>query len=87
MATLFHPILSDAIQFQSTQSCQPNPLFPQPTKTTSLSLSRVLPDGTLGLIDYGMVGKLGLQERLLVAQVVVALAEGNANEVARLCEC
>jgi hypothetical protein len=38
-------------------------------------------DGTLGLIDYGMVGRLSLEERLQVAQVVVALAENDAEKV------
>ena len=42
---------------------------------------RVLPDGSLGLIDYGMVGRLTLKERLYVARVIVALAAGNTNEV------
>mmetsp|Transcript_12542 Transcript_12542/g.25527 ORF Transcript_12542/g.25527 Transcript_12542/m.25527 type:complete len:739 (-) Transcript_12542:113-2329(-) len=44
----------------------------------------VLPDGTLGLIDYGMVGRMSLADRLTVAKVVVALSEGNVEEVARL---
>ena len=44
----------------------------------------VLPDGRLGLIDYGMVGRLPLGDRLQVAKVVVALAENNAEEVARV---
>lgn len=44
----------------------------------------VLPDGRLGLIDYGMVGRLPLGDRLQVAKVVVALAEKNVEEVARL---
>jgi hypothetical protein len=38
-------------------------------------------DGTLGLIDYGMVGRLSLEDRLQVAQVVVALAENDAEKV------
>jgi aarF domain-containing kinase len=41
-------------------------------------------DGTLGLIDYGMVGRLSLEDRLQVAQVVVALAERDVAGVARL---
>lgn len=44
----------------------------------------LLPDGRLGLIDYGMVGRLGLQERLNIARVIVALADGHPDEVARL---
>jgi hypothetical protein len=44
----------------------------------------VLPDGRLGLIDYGMVGRLPLADRLQVAKVVVALADGDADLVARL---
>mmetsp|Transcript_21715 Transcript_21715/g.61585 ORF Transcript_21715/g.61585 Transcript_21715/m.61585 type:complete len:560 (+) Transcript_21715:83-1762(+) len=43
----------------------------------------LLPDGRLGLIDYGMVGRLSLQERRLVARVIVALARGDSAEVAR----
>jgi hypothetical protein len=41
----------------------------------------VLPDGTLGLIDYGMVGRLTLTDRLQLAQVVVALAEHDVAKV------
>ena len=37
----------------------------------------VLADGRLGLIDYGMVGRLGPTERVAIARVVVALAEGG----------
>jgi len=44
----------------------------------------LLPDGRLGLIDYGMVGRLSLRERLLVARVVVAIAAGDKDEVVRL---
>ena len=41
-------------------------------------------DGTLGLIDYGMVGRLTLMDRLQVAQVVVALAEKDVAKVHEL---
>ena len=41
----------------------------------------VLPDGRLGLIDYGMVGKLTEQERKTVAQVVLALSCEDKEEV------
>jgi predicted unusual protein kinase regulating ubiquinone biosynthesis (AarF/ABC1/UbiB family) len=44
----------------------------------------LLPDGSLGLIDYGIVGRLTLEERLKVAQVIVALANDNLEEV---CVC
>lgn len=37
----------------------------------------VLADGRLGLIDYGMVGRLKPAERVAIAKVVVALAEGG----------
>ena len=33
--------------------------------------------GGLGLIDYGMVGRLSLPERLKVAHVILALAAGD----------
>ena len=36
-----------------------------------------MPDDGLGLIDYGMVGRLSLPERLKVAHVILALAAGD----------
>ena len=44
----------------------------------------VLPDGRLGLIDYGMVGRLGIEERACIARTVLALAAGDKEEVARI---
>jgi len=44
----------------------------------------VLEDGSLGLIDYGIVGNLSLEDRLKVAKVIVALAEDNLEEAARI---
>jgi len=39
------------------------------------------PDGKLGLIDYGQVKKLTLEQRLRIAELVVALADGNREGV------
>lgn len=44
----------------------------------------VLPDGRLGLLDYGMVSRLSESDRLNVAQTVVALATKNKTEAARI---
>lgn len=43
----------------------------------------LMPDGRLGLIDYGMVGRLSLQDRLKIARVVVGLASGDRDAVVR----
>ena len=43
----------------------------------------VLPDGRLGLIDYGMVGRLSAAERAAVARVVRALHARDAAAVVR----
>ena len=46
----------------------------------------VLHDGRLGLIDYGMVGRLSPAERASIARVVLALAKGDSakHEVAEI---
>jgi aarF domain-containing kinase len=44
----------------------------------------VLPDGRLGLLDYGMVGRLTEDERHVVAQVVVALKRNERRKIADL---
>jgi predicted unusual protein kinase regulating ubiquinone biosynthesis (AarF/ABC1/UbiB family) len=44
----------------------------------------ILPDGTLGLLDFGMVGRLDEDDRLNVAKTIVALSRRDKEEVARL---
>lgn len=43
----------------------------------------LLPDGRLGLIDYGMVGRLTPDDRRSIARVVVGLAAGDMETVVR----
>ena len=43
----------------------------------------IMKDGRLGLIDYGMVGRLGMEERELVASTVMAFQEGEDETVVR----
>ncbi len=40
----------------------------------------VLPDGRVGLLDYGMVGRLSEIQRKSIAKVVLALAKGEAGK-------
>lgn len=40
-------------------------------------------DGRLGLIDYGMVGRLDIEERELIASTVVALGDHDKEKVVR----
>jgi len=44
----------------------------------------VLPDGRLGLLDYGMVGHLTPQDRRTIAHAMLALARNDKNEVTRI---
>lgn len=44
----------------------------------------VLPDGRLGLLDYGMVGRLSTDDRETIAKTVVALARKDKKETARI---
>eukprot|EP00586_Coscinodiscus_wailesii_P020477 CAMPEP_0172505358 /NCGR_PEP_ID=MMETSP1066-20121228/185853_1 /TAXON_ID=671091 /ORGANISM="Coscinodiscus wailesii, Strain CCMP2513" /LENGTH=676 /DNA_ID=CAMNT_0013281935 /DNA_START=257 /DNA_END=2284 /DNA_ORIENTATION=- len=44
----------------------------------------VLPDGRLGLLDYGMVGRVSPTQRETISRVVTALAAGDKVAVARL---
>jgi len=44
----------------------------------------VLPDGRLGLLDYGMVGRLNDEDRMKIAKTVVALSRKDKTEVARI---
>jgi hypothetical protein len=42
----------------------------------------ILPDGRLGLIDYGMVGRLDTEARRSIAGTILALARGDKQAVA-----
>ncbi len=44
----------------------------------------ILPDGRLGLLDYGMVGRLSPQDREIVAQTVIALSENDKATTAKI---
>lgn len=41
----------------------------------------LMDDGRLGLIDYGMVGRVNLEARATISRVVLALARGSKAEV------
>lgn len=43
----------------------------------------LLPDGRLGLIDYGQVKRIPLDVRLKYARMIVALAKGARSDVLR----
>ena len=44
----------------------------------------MLPDGRLGLIDYGQAKRMTLQERFKLARLVLALADGRREDSVRL---
>ena len=44
----------------------------------------ILPDGRLGLLDYGMVGRIKDEDRIKLAETVVALSRKDKEEVARI---
>ncbi len=44
----------------------------------------LLPDGRLGLLDYGMVGKLSPKDRETVAETIVALSDNDKAATAKL---
>jgi aarF domain-containing kinase len=44
----------------------------------------LLPDGRLGLIDYGQTKKLSIENRRLYAKLIIALAEDKRDEVVRI---
>lgn len=44
----------------------------------------ILPDGRLGLLDYGMVGRMEEEDRMKLAETVVALSRKDKEEVARI---
>ena len=44
----------------------------------------IMDDGRLGLLDYGMVGKLSSSERQAVAKTIVALSKRDKAETARI---
>ena len=43
-----------------------------------------MPDGRLGLLDYGMVGRITDAERLQIAMTILALASNHKTKVVRL---
>jgi len=45
---------------------------------------KILPDGRLGLLDYGMVGRVSNIERHAIAKTILALSRNNRTETARL---
>ena len=44
----------------------------------------ILPDGRLGLLDYGMVGRLSSKDRVNVAETIVALSDKDKAATAKL---
>lgn len=44
----------------------------------------LMPDGRLGLVDYGQVKRLGLEERIVYAKLMIAINRGEREEVVRL---
>ncbi len=44
----------------------------------------LLPDGRLGLIDYGQVKKIELKTRISYAKLIIALARDDKEEVVRV---
>jgi len=44
----------------------------------------LLPDGRLGLLDYGMVGRLSQKDRETVAETIVALSDNDKAATAKL---
>lgn len=44
----------------------------------------LLKDGRLGLIDYGQVKVMSVQERIVYAKLILALARDNVSEVQRI---
>ena len=44
----------------------------------------ILPDGRLGLLDYGMVGRLSPKDRETVAKTIVALSDKDKKATAKL---
>lgn len=44
----------------------------------------LMPDGRLGLVDYGQVKRLGLEERIIYAKLIVAINRDDREEVVRL---
>lgn len=44
----------------------------------------LMPDGRLGLVDYGQVKRLGLEERIVYAKLMIAINRGERKEVVRL---
>ena len=43
-----------------------------------------MPDGRLGLIDYGQVKRMRLEERISYAKLIIAMCEDDKEEIARI---
>ncbi len=44
----------------------------------------ILPDGRLGLLDYGMVGRISIQDREIVAKTIMALSDNDKRTTAKI---
>ncbi|KAL3809550.1 hypothetical protein ACHAXA_001824 [Cyclostephanos tholiformis] len=44
----------------------------------------ILPDGRLGLLDYGMVGRLSIEDRKTVAKTIMALSDNDKRATAKI---
>lgn len=44
----------------------------------------LMKDGRIGLIDYGQVKKMSLENRIRYAQLIIAVDNGDVEEVARI---
>lgn len=44
----------------------------------------LMPDGRLGLVDYGQVKHMGLEERIVYAKLILAISRDDREEVVRL---
>ena len=44
----------------------------------------MMPDGRLGLIDYGQVKKIPVESRIVYAQLIIAINNGDATETLRI---
>lgn len=44
----------------------------------------LMPDGRLGLVDYGQVKRMTVEDRIIYAKIIIAISRGNKKEVVRL---
>lgn len=44
----------------------------------------LMPDGRLGLVDYGQVKKMSIEDRVIYAKIIIALSRNDRCEVVRL---